>query len=268
MSGTPPRISIVTPSFNQREFIGQTIESVLDQQYPDLELIVMDGGSTDGTVALLESYGDRLAFVSEADRGQSHALNKGMTRATGDVLAFLNSDDFYEPGALRTAGDFFASHPASVWLTGLCRTVDRDGREIRRPITAYKNAWLRHGGYRALQVLNYVSQPATFWRRELFEAVGEFDESLSYAMDYDYWLRAGRLFKLDVVDRYLACFRVHETSKAGSSARAQFDSAELIASRHVGSRALLGAHRAHNAVSVAAYRILLPRERQRASRAL
>jgi len=268
MSASLPAISIVTPSFNQRQYIEQTIESVLGQDYPNLEYIVMDGGSTDGTVELLQSYGDRLTFVSEPDRGQSHALNKGMARAAGDVLAFLNSDDFYEPGALRAVGELFARRPRSVWLAGRCRVVDSEGREIRRSITAYKNAWLRLGGYRALQVLNYVSQPATFWRRSLYEAVGEFDESLSYAMDYDYWLRAGRLFELDVIDRYLASFRVHPTSKAGASASAQFDSASLIASRYVGSRTLLGAHRAHNALSVLAYRVLLPRERQRTPRAL
>ena len=259
-----PTITVVTPSFEQRRYVEQTIESVLGQDYPGLEHLVVDGGSTDGTVELLERYAGRLSYVSEADRGQSHALNKGMARAGGEVLAFLNSDDVYEPGALRAVGEHFARNPGSVWVTGRCRTIDSEGREIRRPITAYKNAWLRLGSYRALQVVNYVSQPATFWRRRLWEEVGPFDESLAYAMDYDYWLRAGKRFRLDVLPRYLASFRVHPSSKAGASASAQFDAATAIAARHVDSRALLAAHRAHNALSVAAYRLLLPRERSRA----
>jgi glycosyltransferase involved in cell wall biosynthesis len=262
-----PTITVVTPSFNQRRYIEQTIASILAQGYPGLELLVMDGGSTDGTVELLEQHADWLTYVSEPDRGQSHALNKGMARATGEVLAFLNSDDVYQPGALRAVGEHFARNPDSVWLTGRCRTIDAEGREIRRPITAYKNAWLRLGSYRALQVVNFVSQPATFWRRRLWEEVGPFDESLAYAMDYDYWLRAGKRFRLDVTPRYLAAFRVHPTSKAGASASAQFDAATAIAARHVDSKALLAAHRAHDALSVAAYRVLLPREHDRVSRA-
>lgn len=264
MASQLPAITVVTPSFNQRDFVEQTIESVLGQGYPSLQYLVMDGGSTDGTVELLERYGDRLAWVSEPDRGQSHALNKGLARATGEILAFLNSDDYYLPGALHAVGEWFAAHPDSHWLTGRCRTVDLHGDEIRRPVTAYKNFWLRVAGYRGLQVLNYVSQPATFWRRDVWEAVGEFDESLDYAMDYDYWLRAGKRFRLDRIDRYLACFRVHPTSKAGASASAQFDGAEAIARMHVESRAVLAAHRAHNALTVAAYRVLLERERRRA----
>lgn len=264
MTARLPAISIVTPSFNQREFIEQTIDSVLGQDYPGLEYVVVDGGSTDGTVELLESRAGRLRFVSEPDRGQSHALNKGMAMTSGEVLAFINSDDYYEPEALRFVGEFFHRNPDAAWVTGRCRIVDLTGAEIRRPITAYKNAWLRVGGYRALQVLNYVSQPATFWRRAVLETIGEFDESLSYAMDYDYWLRAGRRFRLHRIHRYLAAFRVHPTSKAGASASNQFDSASLIASRHVDSPTLLALHRAHNALSVAAYRALLPRERGRA----
>ncbi len=252
-----PRLTVVTPSYNQGRFIEQTIESILGQGYPGLEYIVMDGGSTDETVDILKRYGDRLTWRSEPDRGQSDALNKGLRLATGEVVAFLNSDDYYEPGALHAVGEFFAQHPESHWLTGKCRTVDENGREIRRAVTLYKNAWLRLGGYGALQVLNYVSQPATFWRRSMLERVGEFDESLNYAMDYDYWLRAGREFELEVLDRYLASFRVHSTSKAGASASAQFDVDLEIARNQSRSRGLVELHRLHNALATGIYRILL-----------
>src|SRR5665648_525607 len=164
-----PQITVITPSYNQGDFIDQTIQSVLSQNYPDLQYLVMDGGSTDQTVDILKQYDQQFFWVSERDRGQSDALNKGLRMATGEVVCFLNSDDLYEPGALFQVGKFFADHPEAAWLTGKCRVVDPMGVEIRRPITAYKNFWLRSKSYRALLVLDYISQPATFWRREVIE---------------------------------------------------------------------------------------------------
>lgn len=251
-----PRISVVTPSFNQGAFIEDTIHSVLGQDYPDLEYVVVDGGSTDNTVEILRSYDDRIRWISEPDRGQAHAINKGLRMVSGDIIAYLNSDDVYAPHALRKVGQLFARHPAANWLTGRCRTIDLEGREIRRPITLYKNLWLGLRSYRALKVLNYISQPATFWTRNVIDAVGEFDESLVYAMDYDYSLRVGRRFKLWALDDYLAAFRVHPTSKAGSSASAQFDVDLEIVRRYTSSRILVGMHAAHNALAVGAYRLL------------
>jgi glycosyltransferase involved in cell wall biosynthesis len=251
-----PRISIITPSYNQGEFIGQTIDSVLGQGYPNLEYIVMDGGSTDRTLEVLERYEGRLSWVSERDRGQSHAINKGLRMATGEVIAFLNSDDLYQPGALMRVGRFFAGHPEASWVTGRCWIIDQHGRKIRRAITRYKNLWLRLRSYTILQVIDYISQPATFWRRRVVDKVGFFDEALRYAMDYDYSLRVGRHFALWVIDDYLASFRIHPSSKAGSSANAQFDADLEIAGRHVSSRVLLSLHALHNAMVVAAYRCL------------
>lgn len=251
-----PRISVITPSYNQGDYIEQTIQSVLGQGYPDLEYLVMDGGSTDQTVEILKKYGDQFAWTSEKDRGQSHAINKGLQIATGAVISFLNSDDVYEPGALLKVGKFFADHRDACWLTGKCRTVDPDGREIRRAITLYKNFWLLFKSYKALQVIDYVSQPATFWRKCVIDIIGFFDEKLRYAMDYDYSLRVGRHFRLWVLPEYLAAYRIHSNSKAGSSANAQFDTDLEIARQHVSSRLLVSLHALHNAIIVAAYRRL------------
>jgi glycosyltransferase involved in cell wall biosynthesis len=250
-----PRITVITPSYNQGEYIERTIQSVLSQDYTDLEYIVMDGGSTDETVSILEEYERSLSWVSETDRGQSHAINKGLKRATGEVIAFLNSDDTYEPGALKKVGEFFASTPQAAWVTGQCRNIDSSDREIRKVVALYKNLWLRLHSYTALQVLDYVSQPATFWRREVVDKVGPFDESLRYAMDYDYSLRVGRHYKLWVLHEYLANFRIHSTSKAGSSANAQMDADLEIARRHVSSPLLRGLHALSNALIVMTYRL-------------
>lgn len=259
-----PRITVITPSYNQGDFIEQTIQSILSQGYPDLEYLVFDGGSTDQTVDILKKYGHKFFWVSEKDRGQSDALNKGLRMATGEVMCFLNSDDLYEPGALLKVGSFFARHPEAAWLTGKCRTVNQQGQEIRRPITLYKNFWLAVKSYKVLQILDYVSQPATFWRRCVIEKVGFFDENLRYAMDYDYSLRVGRYFKLYVLPDYLASFRIHSSSKAGSSANAQFDADLQIARRHASSPLLASLHAFHNKVIIAIYKLLLSSRRSAA----
>ncbi len=252
-----PKISVVTPSYNQGDYIEDTIKSVLGQNYPNLEYIVMDGGSTDQTFDVLRKYEDRLTWISEPDNGQSDALNKGLRMVTGDVVAFINTDDVYEPGALLTVGQFFAQNAQADWVTGKCRNVGTDGQEIRKAITHYKNFWLRLGVQRLLFVLNYVSQPATFWRKEALEKVGLFDESLHYAMDYDYWLRMLGTYRLHFIDQYLARFRIHPTSKAGSSAHAQFDAGLDIARNYTRSRLVLALHRLHLFVTVGVYRQLL-----------
>lgn len=181
--------------------------------------------------------------------------------ATGDIVAFLNSDDLLLPGALQTVGRFFYDHPEAYWVTGRCLIIDQNDREIRRAVTLYKNMWLKLASYRTLQITNYVSQMATFWRKEVTESIGEFDESLHYTMDYDYWMRIGRFYQLNVLAPYLACFRVHIGSKSSASssksvtlANAQFDEELRVLEQHSRSRLLVNLHRFHNAIIVTAYR--------------
>ena len=257
-----PRISIITPSLNQSRYIERTIRSVVTQDYPDLEYLVVDGGSSDGTVELLKQYGSRIRWISEKDRGQSHAVNKGLALATGEVCGFLNADDLYEPGALRRVGEFFSARPEAMWLTGRCRIIDSSDREIRKSITAYKNFWLRRGTYETLLVLNYVSQPATFWRRRVMAEMGFLNEKLYYGMDYDYWLRIGKKYRLGTVPQYLACFRVHSSSKTGTTATRQFEELWDIVQHHCTSRILLGLHQLHRLAETTVYRLMLDRERK------
>jgi glycosyltransferase involved in cell wall biosynthesis len=250
---TLPRISIITPSYNQGEFIRETIKSVLGQGYPDLEYIIIDGGSTDSTLSILKEYGNRLDWISEEDRGQSHAINKGMQKATGEIIGFLNSDDVYEPGALMRVGHFFSKYPKSAWVTGKCRTVNENGEEIRKAITLYRTIWLMTRSRTLLLILNYISQPATFWRREVLDKVGYFNEKWKFAMDYDYWLRMEKYYDLKLINAYLASFRVHSMSKAGASANAQFEGALDILKSHVSSPIIVGLHKLHDAITVFIY---------------
>ncbi len=216
------KISIVTPSYNQVQFIERTIESILGQKYPDLEYIVMDGGSTDGTVEILKKYSDQIIWKSEKDGGQSEAINKGLHMASGEIVAFLNSDDTYEPDALLRVADFFQNNPDFKWAYGKCKIVNEYGKEIRKPITAYKNLLLKKYSYKKLLAENFISQPATFWKRELHKELGYINEDEHYTMDYEFWLRIGQKYPAGVIKSYLANFRMYNTSKSGSLTNPQF----------------------------------------------
>ena len=204
-----PKLSIITPTLNQAQFIAATVESVLGQGYPKLEYIVLDGGSTDGTAEIMARYAGRLTFISEPDKGQVDAINKGLRLCTGEVVAYLNSDDVYEPGALLRVGEYFARHPQAQALTGKCRRIDEHGGTVDRFVTTYKNAWLLLTGFQTLLIQNYISQPSTFWRRSLMDEVGLFNDAYHFAFDYEYWLRIFKVSRIHFVNAWLSAFRVH-----------------------------------------------------------
>jgi glycosyltransferase involved in cell wall biosynthesis len=254
------KLSIVTPSFNGRRYLEETSRSILSQAGDfDLEWIVVDGGSTDGTVEFLRSLGSepRVRWISENDRGQSDAINKGLATAAGDVVAWLNTDDLYTPGALAAVADALARNPGAHWLVGRYEIIDSAGRVIRPAVARYKERFLRRYTYRALLRENFISQPAVFWRREFGERVGPLDESLHYTMDYDLWLRMGRESPPLFMDRVLARFRLHESSKTGQVSRQQFDEQYRVACRYVGAdRASRWVHRFNVEKIVWAYRVM------------
>ncbi len=202
------KFSIITPSYNQGRYLEQTIRSVLDQGYPELEYIVMDGGSTDESVEVLNRYSDRLAYwESVPDEGQAHAINKGLERATGDILAYINSDDVYLPGAFDRVVQELTAHPECRWLAGDCIHFGRPGETGVDPSLppCEPARWLEYCP---------INQPATFWRRDIVERHGLFDASFRYTFDYEYWVRLAvggeRCLR---VPQPLAGFRLHATSK-------------------------------------------------------
>lgn len=212
----PPRISIITPSFNQAAFIEQTISSVVRQGYSNLEYIVIDGGSTDGSVDIIRKFASSLAYwVSEKDRGQAHAINKGLERATGEIIAYLNSDDCYLDGTLARVAKAFSKHPEVDLLHGRCRIIDEQGAKIGERIgciTRYEeildlwDVWWKDR--------NFV-QPEVFWTKRIGDTIGRFREDLFWVMDYDYWLRilkAGG--RVGFVNAELAAFRVQPNQKS------------------------------------------------------
>lgn len=201
-------VSIVTPSFNQARFLEATIQSVLQQDYPRIEYFVIDGGSSDGSRAIIERYADRLAgWVSEPDRGQTDAINKGFARAKGEVLAWLNSDDTLQPGAVREAVEYLQSHPETGTVYGDTNFIDEHGNVIGRfPARQTDYRRLRRGYV-------HIPQQASFFRAELWRQVGPLDPSFYFAMDYDLWVRLAARAPLVYLPRLWANFRLHGGGK-------------------------------------------------------
>ncbi len=204
-------VFVVMPTFNQARFIREAIDSVLDQGYEPLHLLVMDGASTDGTVEILRSYGNRLEFVSRRDRGQSDALNQGLARAHGDIVCWLNSDDTFVPGAIRTVVEAFRRHPEADFVYGKGWNVDVNGRLLGDSGVLPFNLW------KLIHQRNYIHQPSCFFRRSLLDQVGLIAEDLHYVMDWELWIRFGA-HKGVFLDEPLSCNRVHAQAKTQSGA--------------------------------------------------
>ena len=229
-----PKISVITPSYNQAKFIEQTIRSVLLQGYPKLEYIIIDGASSDGSVEIIRKYEPWLTYwVSEPDKGQSHAINKGFERATGDVLCWLNSDDFYMPGALWAVGRRLAASGGDHAIVGHCLKIFADGAPTELLEGKYENrrSLLRFWkGYR-------MHQPSVFWRREVSERIGWLDERLDLIMDFDYWARIAAYYDFANIDRVLSCCNYHDAAKTSDNCVGYHQDLKKYARRYWGTMA-------------------------------
>ena len=206
------KITIVIPSYNQGQFIGRTIDSILNQGYANLEILVMDGGSTDETLEILKSYENRITWQSAPDRGQTQAVNNGWKIANGQILGWVNSDDLLLPGALEKVAGYFETHPETSWLYGDCRYIDASDQPLGNyPAQPYDY------GVLVKDLQNYIPQPTVFLRRSLVDVIGFLNEDLHYVMDLDYWLRIGLKFPAVYLDAPLACLRLHRDAKSVSS---------------------------------------------------
>jgi glycosyltransferase involved in cell wall biosynthesis len=219
-----PLVSVVTPSLNQASFIEATIQSVLEQDYPRIEHIVTDGGSTDGTVDILRRY-PHLRWVSEADEGQADAINKGFRIARGDIFGWLNADDLYLPGAVAAAVDALRATGCGL-VHGGWRQIDGEGKAIGDirvvPFDFRKQ----------LEERNAVAQPGSFFTRAAWEAVGGVDVRYRYAMDYELWLKLGRRFDVCEVDRVQGAYRLHSASKTVAETQGFWPETWHAARRH------------------------------------
>lgn len=210
--GSPwPKFSIVTPSFNQAQYLEETIRSVLSQGYPNLEYIIIDGGSSDGSAEIIKKYEPWLTYwVSEPDQGQSDAINKGFEQSTGEIMAWINSDDYYLPGVFCKVAKAFSQNQTE-WIAGICNFLHLNGQLIEKadkPFITYEE-WLTHDLY---------AQPSVFWKRTLWVKTNRIDTKLQYSFDYELWLQFAQ-FQIEAfwIDQPLSVFRMHPESKTITS---------------------------------------------------
>jgi len=206
--GACPLVSVVTPSWNGAEFIERTISSVAAQSYRNIEYIVVDGGSTDGTLDIVNKFGATVTnCVSEADRGMYDAINKGIKMTSGDIIAYINSDDVYYPGTIEYVVRFFAENPDVDVVYGDLNFIDKNDRVLfRQSYPSFNRA--------SFSTMNYaaIGQPAAFWRRRVHEQIGYFDISLKMAADFEFFVRAGAVVRFRHVSKVLSAFRIHPKS--------------------------------------------------------
>ncbi len=226
-----PLVTVVTPSYNQGRFIRATIESVLRQSYPNIEYIVVDGLSLDETAAVCAEYGDRLTFISEKDLGQSDAINKGFRLARGEIVAWLNSDDVFLPGAVERAVEAFSREPELGAVYGEGYQIDVDGKIKQRfSVTEPFNLW------KLVHMSDYILQQTTFFRRSAFDEVGLIDTSLHYGMDWEILMRVGKRFILRYLPYYMGSIREYGEAKTATGGAARFSELAAIMRRHSGRR--------------------------------
>ncbi|MEW5803372.1 MAG: glycosyltransferase family 2 protein [bacterium] len=223
-----PRISVITPSYNQAVFLETAILSVLNQHYPNLEYIVIDGGSMDGSVEIIKKYRHCLSYwISEPDKGMYHAINKGLRMARGEIIAYLNSDDLYLPDAFRAAVEHFQKEPQAALIYSNCLFIDANGDCLYTyrylPFTLRRFAALTWSS---------IAQPTTFWRNSIHQAGIYFDESFKMAGDFDFYLRVGQQFRIDYIKGTIAAFRLHQNSQSARHRKLRLEELSRIRKKH------------------------------------
>jgi glycosyltransferase involved in cell wall biosynthesis len=251
-----PKISIITPSYNQAHFIQETIDSVLSQNYPNLEYLIMDGGSTDNTVKILKSYGNKIKWISKKDKGQTDAINQGIKKTSSDIVAYLNSDDVMLPNTLHTVAKYFINNEDAMWLTGDYFIIDEDGNEIQSLVVKYKRFLRLFPNKSILSIANFIIQPSTFWRRSLMDQIGLFDDSLHYCMDFDYWMRSISHYPISILPNYFSLFRIHGQSKGGSMYGKQFTEEHELVKRYNKSPLIRFLHKIHVTLIISIYKLI------------
>lgn len=242
MSASKPYFSIIIPSYNQGKYLEAAIRSVVSQSVTDWELLILDGGSTDKSVKIIRQYArkypKKIYWRSHQDRGQVAAINEGLSRAKGEVVAYINSDDHYLPRVFAVVKQYFEKNLAKKWLVGNCRCSDKtlDLTFKFKELVPF-SLWPK-----LLFIGNFINQPAVFMRRDLVKKIGRFDENYHYAFDYDYWLRCLKKTKPGRLKKNLAVFRIHPQSKGNTGYKSQLDEDYRISVEHCNYRLINSLH--------------------------
>lgn len=245
-----PKISIVIPSFNKVDFIEETLKSIVNQRYPNLEVIIQDGVSTDGTLEILKKYARKYPKIfnleSKKDKGQLDAINKGLKKATGDILTYINADDVYEKGALKKVAEAYLKNPDALWFAGKGRVIDKNGKEIAKIVTWYKSFLLSLNKKYLILVLNYLMQPSVFLTRKAYKKYGPFTGTKTAVMEYDLWLKLFCIQKPVIVSHILSSFRLYPGSISTSKIREMMKEDEKIVKKYTRNPLIILFHRIHN----------------------
>lgn len=245
-----PLISIIIPSFNKVRFIGKTLESIVSQDYQNYEVIIQDGGSTDGTLKIIEKYAKkysgRIHVESKKDKGQWDAINKGMRKAKGKILAFINADDVYKDGALAEIEKLYRLNIDALWFVGRGHVIDAKGEKIAVWPTRYKNLLLTINHQSLLLIVNYLMQPSVFITKKAWKRFGPFIGSKNFVMEYDLWLKIAKLKMPVVSKKYLSSFRIEPGTITKKYSDTLLKEDEKIIKRHTDSSLILFLHRLHN----------------------
>jgi GT2 family glycosyltransferase len=246
----PPKISVVVPSFNKVNYIGETLDSIFSQRYSNLEVIIQDGGSNDGTLEIIKEFAKKypkeIRWESIKDNGQLDAISKGLRKATGEILTFINADDAYTDKAFSVVAKVYIQNSDSFWFAGKGKVIDKNGHEIIRNATSYKNFLLSLNSRLCFLIVNYLMQPSVFISHEAYEKYGPFTGSDKFVMEYDFWLKLSKVKMPVIVNEYLSKFRIERSTKTKQMSRAMLSEDLKIIYRYTKNPIIIFLHKLNN----------------------
>lgn len=255
-----PKISIVIPSYNKSRYLGKTLKSIVSQNYQNFEIIIKDGGSTDGSIEIIKKYAakfpDKIFWSSQKDSGQTDAINKGFKQARGEIIGYINADDVYQTGALLAVGNAYARNPQSGWVAGLGDIIDDKDQVIFPLVSLYKNFLIRLNNYSFLLTVNYLTQPSVFISKKAYQEFGPFiDYDKGFVMEYDLWLKLGKIEMPLIINKCLSSFRLIKTNASILSQKDLLSEDYKAARQNTKNMLILSIHKFHNIgrISLAKY---------------
>lgn len=245
-----PKISVVIPSYNKVNYISQTLDSIIAQKYQNLEVIIQDGGSTDGTLQIIKKYVNRYSKVfryeSKKDKGQLDAINKGIGKTTGEILTFINADDIYLPEAFSEVAKQYLANPGAFWFAGRGKVVNTLGCEIAKAVTCYKNVFLFLNLHFGLLIFNYLMQPSVFLTRLAWQKYGPFTGTSNFVTEYDFWLKISKRQMPVLSDKYFSSFRIEPSTITKTNSVKLLLEDERVVQRYTSNPVLLTLHKLNN----------------------
>lgn len=247
---TLPKISIVVPSLNKVKYIGSTLNSIFTQKYPNLEVIIQDGASTDGSLEIIKQFARKhpheIKWESKKDNGQLDAINKGLSKASSDILTYINADDIYEDDSFESVAKVYQENPRSLWFAGRGMVINKEGKEIAKYATSYKNYLLSQNSRLGLLVTNYLMQPSVFFTKTAFEKYGPLIGIKRGVMEYAFWLKLSEFAMPVVMNKTLSAFRMSGENISSLYFRETLMADNQIVKKFTKNPLIIGLHKLHN----------------------